>query len=153
MDVFLCASCRFFIGTSSGPVTLPPTFGVPVLYTNCCGIGFSPPLGRALVLPKLFLSRSRNELLSFSQILAKPLGWTVRIPEDGDIQLRDNSPDEIESATQEMIARLEAGDGAFDERSELQSRFDHLRGEYGNHASTPIADSFAIKHSRLLVEG
>lgn len=152
MDVFLCASCKFFIGTSSGPVTLPPSFGVPVLYTNCCGIGFSPPLGRALVIPKLFLSRKENRLLSFREILASPIGWTVRVPEDDNIELRDNSPDEIQSATEEMLGLLDEGDMAFDRRSELQSTFDQLRRKYGNHASTPIANSFAKKHRNIIVE-
>jgi len=150
MDVFLWASCRFFIGTSSGPLTVPATFGVPVLYTNSCGLGFCAALGRSLVMPKLFKSRAENRLLRFSEVLERPIGWSNRIPEDSDVELRDNSPDEIEAATDEMFALLAGGDGAFDRRSALQEQFGACRAKYGNYATTPIAHSFVSKHRELL---
>ena len=149
MDVFLWAACKFFIGTSSGPLTVPASFGVPVLYTNCCGIGHSPALGRSRVLPKLFYSRAKQRLLTVDEILAGPLGWTVRIPE-GDIELRDNSPEEILAGVEEMFALLEAGLGAFDVSTELQAEFSRRRDRYGRNASTPVANSFISKHRDLL---
>jgi putative glycosyltransferase (TIGR04372 family) len=151
MDVFLCAACKFFIGTSSGPLTLPPTFGVPVLYSNACAIGVSHDLGRSLVLPKLFFSQGEKKLLTFNQILAQPIGWTVRIPDGSGLELRDNTPEEIRDAVLEMFVRLELGPDGFNERSKLQRRFDELRFVYGGGAaSTPIADSFAVNHRNLL---
>ena len=150
MDVFLWASCKFFIGTSSGPLTVPPTFGVPVLYTNCCGIGHSPALGKALMIPKLFLERDKKRLLTFEQILARPIGWSVRIPEDDNIEIIDNSPDEIEMAANDMFALLDTSRASAFELSETQKQFEFLRRKYGNHASTPIAESFARKHCDLL---
>jgi len=150
LDVFLWASCKFFIGTSSGPISVPPSFGVPVLYTNCCGIGISPALGKSLVIPKLFSSKSEKRFLSFSEILASPLGWTVRVPEDDDIELHDNSPDEILYATDEMFSKLDAGDGAFYNLSDLQEAYDQLRRKYGNNASTPISASFVNRYRHLL---
>lgn len=149
MDVFLWAACKFFIGTSSGPLTVPASFGVPVLYTNCCGLGHSPALGRSLVLPKLFYSRSKQKLLTFREILASPLGWTVSLPK-GDIELRDNSPEEILAGVEEMFSLLDEGSKAFYTLTKLQVEFSSIRDLYGRNASTPIAQSFILKHSDLL---
>jgi len=151
MDVFLWASCRFFIGTSSGPLSVPPTFGVPVLYTNCPNIGISAALGRSLMLPKLFHSKSEQRLLTIDEILAGPLGWTVSVPGD-DIELRDNSPEEILAGVEEMFSLLEAGSDAFDGLTELQAEFSRRRDIYGRNASTPIAHSFISVHQNLLAE-
>ena len=151
MDVFLWASCRFFIGTSSGPLSVPPTFGVPVLYTNCPNIGISAALGRSLLLPKLFHSKSEQRLLTVDEILAGPLGWTVSVPGD-DIELRDNSPEEILAGVEEMFSLLEAGSDAFDALTELQAEFSRRRDRYGRNASTPIAHSFIAGHQNLLAE-
>lgn len=149
MDVFLWAACKFFIGTSSGPLTVPASFGVPVLYTNCCAMGLSPALGRSLVLPKLFYSRSKQRLLTFDEILVSPLGWTVCIP-DGDVELRDNSPEEIRAGVEEMFTLLEAGQHAFEDLTELQAEFSLLRDLFGRNASTPVAHSFIATHRELL---
>jgi putative glycosyltransferase (TIGR04372 family) len=149
MDVFLWAACKFFIGTSSGPLTVPASFGVPVLYTNCCGMGHSPALGRSLVLPKLFYSRNKQRLLTVDEILSSPLGWTVAIPGD-DVDLRDNSPEEILAGVEEMFVLLEGGSDAFDILTELQAEFSRRRDLYGRNASTPIAHSFILNHEDLL---
>jgi putative glycosyltransferase (TIGR04372 family) len=149
MDVFLWAACKFFIGTSSGPLTVPASFGVPVLYTNCCGLGHSPALGRSLVLPKLFYSWDKQRKLTVDEILASPYGWTVSLPE-GDIELLDNSPGEILAGVEEMFALLEGGPEAFYTFTELQAEFSRRRDLYGRNASTPVAHSFILNHSDLL---
>ena len=149
MDVFLWAACKFFIGTSSGPLTVPASFGVPVLYTNCCGIGFSPALGRSLMLPKLFYSKYKKSLLTVEEILAGPWGWTVVVPED-DIELRDNLPEEIQAGVEEIFSLLNAGSEAFDNLTELQLEFNRHRDHYGRNASTPISHSFITSHQNLL---
>jgi putative glycosyltransferase (TIGR04372 family) len=151
MDVFLWAACKFFIGTSSGPLTVPASFGVPVLYTNCCGMGFSPALGRSLVLPKLFYSKTCKRLLTFDEILASPLGWTVRVPGE-DIELRDNSPEEIQAGVEEMYSMLEGGPDAFEVLTELQAEFNRRRDSFGRNASTQISQSFIASHKGLLAE-
>jgi putative glycosyltransferase (TIGR04372 family) len=149
MDVFLWAACEFFIGTSSGPLTVPASFGVPVLYTNCPHIGCSAALGRSLLLPKLFYSKSEQRLLTIDEILAGPLGWTVSVPLEG-IELRDNTPEEILAGVEEMFSLLKEGAEAFDNLTELQTEFSRRRDRFGRNASTPIADSFIFSHRDLL---
>jgi putative glycosyltransferase (TIGR04372 family) len=151
MDVFLWASCRFFIGTSSGPLSVPPTFGRPVLYTNACGIGINANFPNALMLPKLFWSKEKNRLLTFQEMLDGPMGWTVSRVLDGiDGELVDNSPSEIESAVVEMLDKLEKSFGKHNDLSDLQKRFNSLRMRYGDTGQMAIAETFAQRHSDLL---
>jgi hypothetical protein len=77
------------------------------------------------------------------------LGWTVRLPE-GDIDLIDNSPQEILAAVEEMFTLLEGGSEAFYTFTELQAEFSRRRNLYGRNASTPIAHSFILNHRDLL---
>lgn len=151
MDVYLWASCRFFIGTSSGPLSVPPTFGRPVLYTNACSLGTSPNFRNSLMIPKLFWSERKNALLTFREVLEGPYGWTV-LPEydDGQTRLVSNSPEEILAAVDEMLVTL-TDPALHADHTENQAAFDRLRAPYKSTSQARIADSFVKLHRNLLV--
>lgn len=149
MDVFLWASCRFFVGTSSGPLTVPPTFGRPVLYTNCPAIGINPYLPNSLMLPKLYLDNTKKQLFSFREMLSSSLGWTVASSFEGiDCTILDNSEDEIEMAVIEMMEASEINKPLV--LSGLQNRFNEIRNEYGDTGQITISRSFIEKYDYLL---
>jgi putative glycosyltransferase (TIGR04372 family) len=150
MDVFLWAACKFFIGTSSGPLTVPPTFGKPVLYTNACSLGTSPNLRNSLMIPKLFRSKRRGVLLTFKEMLEGPYGWTV-LPsyDDGDTELVSNSPDEIVAAVDELMAHME-NPAEFAKNGAYQSEFDRVRAPYRKTSQARIAECFARTHADLI---
>ena len=153
MDVFLWASCRFFIGTSSGPVGVPPTFGTPILHTNGSCIGLDPDLPNSLFLPKLFWSKEKNRLFTFKEILDGPLAWSgaSRIHDGVDFDLIDNTPEEIELAVVEMLDNLESPTSKRKELSNLQQQFNELRKQYGDTTGQQtISETFIQKHSDLL---
>lgn len=148
MDVFLWATCRFFVGSSSGPLSVPPTFGRPVLYTNCPCIGINPFLKNSIMIPKLYFSHSYNRYLSFREMLESKSGWTVSsLLNDIDCTMVDNSPEDISDAVIEM---LELKEGKATQLSNSQSAFDELRGEYGPTGKCTIANSFIKKYHYLL---
>ena len=150
MDVFLWASCRFLIGSSSGPLGVPPTFGIPVLYTNCPHIGINLHLPQSLVLPKLYYSNTEKRFFTFREMLDSALGWTVARVFDGiDCTITDNTPEEIEAAVLEMLEAEEMPE-TYNQLSELQSKFNSLRKEYGNLGQVTISESFARKHHSLI---
>ena len=150
MDVFIWASCRFFIGTSSGPVTAPPTFGKPILYTNATNMGLNPNFPSSLMLPKLFWSRRDNRYLTFKEMLDGPMAWTVAKSFEGvDGEFADNTPDEIKAAVIEMLDRLESSSNQ-DRLSELQQKFNDLRRYYGESGQMTISNTFAETHRDLL---
>jgi putative glycosyltransferase (TIGR04372 family) len=150
MDVYLWASCRFFIGTSSGPASAPPTFGRPLLYTNACSIGHSPNLRHSLMIPKLLWSNKKKRLLTFREMLEGPYAWTVRPEFDrGETQLVENSPAEISAAVVEMLDRLEYPERYLQD-TENQRRFNQIREPAKSTAQIRIADSFVGAHLDLL---
>ena len=152
MDVFLWASCRFLIGTGSGPLSVPPTFGRPVLYTNCSHIGLNVNFSNSLLLPKLFWSNKYNRLFTFRELLKSPMGWTFsrNFPGCGDCTIIDNSPEEIEAAVGEMLELTEKLTNWNDYLSDLQTKFNIVRNEYGDTGQMVISNTFINKYSELL---
>lgn len=150
MDVFLWASCQFHIGTASGPQSVPPTFGRPVLYTNCPAIGIVEDYSNSLMLPKLYWSNTENRFFTFREMLDSPIGWTVSRIFDGiDCNIIDNSPEEIEMAVLEMLDKIKQPEDD-DLLSDLQIKFNTLRSEYGDTGGMTISETFIQKHSELL---
>ena len=152
MDVFLWASCRFFIGTSSGPATVPPSFGTPILHTNACAIAIDHFVPDSLFLPKLFWSNDKNRFFTFKEMFDGPMAWSVsRIYDGVDFDLIDNTPEEIELAVVEMLDNLESPTLKRKELSNLQQQFNELRKQYGDTTGQmTICETFIQKHSDLL---
>lgn len=68
LDLFLMATCRFYIGTTSGLMHVPHCFGKKTLITNYTFVFGPPPLGaESLFLPKIVLLNGNK--LTFSQMM------------------------------------------------------------------------------------
>jgi len=152
MDVFLWASCCFFIGTASGPLSVPPTFGVPVLYTNAPALGIVPSMSNnSMFIPKLYWSERENRLLTFTEMLSSPAGWSVSsdFSKLGLKQL-DNTPEELNDAVLEMFTRVEGNNILNNEDILLHEKFSKIRKKIEYFNDLPIASSFLRKHKILL---
>jgi putative glycosyltransferase (TIGR04372 family) len=118
-DLYFIAESSFFIGMLSGPCSIAHSFWIPMLYTNtyyCYGqCGYD----RGLMIHKKYFSSQLNRYLSYHEILFSPLINYNNMEqfEIAGIELHENSPEEILTATMEMEARL--GD-----RYEANSGFD-----------------------------
>ncbi|WP_445775344.1 TIGR04372 family glycosyltransferase, partial [Shewanella sp.] len=150
MDVFLWASCRFFVGTSSGPLSVPPTFGRPVIHTNACAVGNAHGFRNSVMLPKLLWSEERGGFLNFSDMFKAPYGWTVLPQYDsGRTKFVSNTPQEIVSAVNEMLDDLD-GIRPLASDQKMQEAFEAIREPYKVTSRLKVADSFLHSHIELL---
>lgn len=142
LDVYLWATCRFFVGTGSGPIHIPGTFGVPVLMTNTSAVGmFVPYSTGAMMITKHMIDMSTTRELNIGEALARGVGWnwSADFSRHG-VRLEDNSASEIRDAVVDMF---DAVDGKRPSHTAGQTRFDEMRRSAGSAITTPCAPSFA----------
>ena len=109
MDVFLGATSKFCLGTSSGYFRIPRFFGVPVILADCSNLSqyFS------LKSKDLFISRpikdlNSNKLVNFKKLLLPPYLYFTSDKEykKNNLSVIANTEDEILETTSEMIRKV-----------------------------------------------
>ncbi|QAZ69643.1 TIGR04372 family glycosyltransferase [Solidesulfovibrio carbinolicus] len=156
MDIYLSATCRFFVGSGSGLQEVPVIFRVPCLLIN----GFQFELLQAcspqnILLPQLIRDNELGRILRVDEVLALGLGdWGVeRFAESTRYRALRNTPEEIREAAVEMHRRLEGtwveepGDAA------LQKRFWGLftPSVYNSCFVARIGADFLRRHAPVLL--
>jgi len=153
LDVFLGASCRFFLGSSSGLFLVATAFGRPTALANLAPMGCAFPQGGAAIgIPKLV--RRGGTILPFRAVLGSDAG-VLRYADafaGRGLEHVDSTPDEIRDLAIEMLDRLDGrrADDAGD--AERQARFRALfRPEHYSHgALSRVGSAFLRKHADLL---
>lgn len=155
MDIFLCASCGFLLGSSSGLYNVANIFGVPCAVANQAPMSVVLPYGpRDIGIPKLLWSLKEQRYLSFKEVLNSPIGnfrYTPLYTEAG-VQVIDNSPDDIRDLALEMLERTEGTLTYTAEDERLQERFKSLMkpGHYSYKATSRVGRDFLRKYAMLL---
>ena len=153
MDVFLCASCRFYLGCNSGLSVVPTVFGVPAVRTNAAPLSavnaFRPG---DIAIPKLV--RRGDRILSFPEVLSSDIGSYFldhAFARDG-LTLVENDPDDIRGCALEMLATLDGTIEYTREDERLQHAFRCLiephHYSYGGVAR--VGRDFLRRYSSLL---
>jgi len=145
MDVFLCTSCRFFLGSASGLACVPLVFGVPSAITNTWPVSGRPPSNQDLFIPKLAWSEVENRYLTFEEALAPRFFFNLnsQLLYSWGIKVVDNTPEEINDLVLEMLDRLEGKCHYTAEDEVLQQQFNSLPTPYGPSAfNSRIGRSF-----------
>ena len=157
MDIFLANQCKFYICTDSGISIVPQCFRKPIVFVNF------PSIRRiylhnleSIVILKNFYSKSKKRLLSFKEVvqmenIVGDFGTKKFKDNYNDIEIIENSPEEIDDAAQEMNQRLE---GSWVEKSEdinLQNQFWRINrmGPYKSDKLL-IGTKFLKKYKELL---
>ena len=112
MDVFLCGGCRFYVGVASGISHVPTTFGVPCVLSNWLSNALPVYSGMDMFVPKMLRHIDGEQLLPFDEYLdpdTRLLSYSGQKLEDHDLEVVDNTPDELLSVVVEMINQLDAG--------------------------------------------
>jgi putative glycosyltransferase (TIGR04372 family) len=153
MDVFLCAACRFFIGTQSGLGHVPTTFGVPSVITNWMSHLTPPWGGQNLFIPKRFWSARENRYLTFGEIIQSGLGFaqlSLCFTRQG-VRVEDNSPEDIKDVVEEMLDRFDGSTRYRDADKALEEEFNRLAKAQGVIVSSPIGRAYLRKYSKELL--
>jgi putative glycosyltransferase (TIGR04372 family) len=154
MDVFLLGSCRFFIGTSSGPAYVPPLFGIPCVLTNWVPTGQRPFNSRDIYIPKLYQAGSPRRPLSFAQMMAPPIGYAPRYVHAEALGLITvpNTAEEICEVVSEMLDRLDCRLSYAQSDDALQAAFDAVAETNLCIGNARIGRNFIQRHQKLLLQ-
>jgi putative glycosyltransferase (TIGR04372 family) len=105
LDSLLIENARFFVGTTSGPISIARMFSTPSLITNMTNIAPYCCRGyKTYYMPKIFYRGNRP--LSLSETLNSPVAWgdiREKFLLESEITYRDNSAEEIIDGFQFMI--------------------------------------------------
>jgi putative glycosyltransferase (TIGR04372 family) len=152
MDLFLCGTCRFYIGTSSGLAYVPNLFGTPSVFTNWFPTGTRPLNGGDIYIPKMHWYDLDGEFAPFAESLAPPLGHIhveASLRALG-VALRENTREDLRDVVVEMLDRVENRAAYTADDDQLQARFDVVARNSRCFGNARIGRDFLRKHRRLL---
>lgn len=155
MDVYLSASCKFFLGSASGLSWVADVFG------RSCGVANQAPLSSVLAygrndvaIPKLIWSESEGRLLTFREILGSNVGnfRFSALYEEHHIRTVENTLEDIRDLALEMLECSEGRVVYTPEDEALQRRIKDLMrpGHYGYGGINRIGRDFLRKYVHLL---
>jgi putative glycosyltransferase (TIGR04372 family) len=109
LHLYALSHAKFFIGTTSGPTTIPPLFRVPSLITNAVVLGITTLnfSTQTIYTPKIMLRGERK--ISLNEMVNSSLGF-ANAPsylKSKNIQYKPNSPIQILNGVKEIIQILE----------------------------------------------
>jgi putative glycosyltransferase (TIGR04372 family) len=152
MDVFLAASARFCVGTSSGMLNVASVFGVPIATANFFPFGESAHTARDVLVPKLCRELSTGRVLSFEECLAMPLALTYDAVHFQSLGLEtiDNDAEDVRDLTLEMLARADGEWPYTDDDEALQKRWKDLcRPHSTGDVGCRVGRGFLRRHRNL----
>jgi len=155
MDLFLCASCRFLLGSVSGLCHLCNVFGVPTATANRSHYAGILPYGVSDIgIPKLIWSERLGRYLTFKEILESPVSNFMfdHLFIETNLHPLQNSPEDIKDLAVEMLERAEGRAIYAPEDELLQQRFKALmnKSHYSFGAISRIGRDFLRKYSYLI---
>ncbi len=149
MDIFLLARSRFVLGSASGPIFVPPLYGVPCVLTNWWPPGMRPWHASDIYIPKRAKRSADGTYLTLSESLREPVSYCHSqryLAAHAGIIVEDNDSNTIRDAVAEMLAQFEP-DAVFDaDVAELRERADGIYQAHGHCGAARLARGFLQRH-------
>ena len=125
LDIYLGSKCLMAVYSESGISVIPEVFNRPIVYVNWPALNFSCFNSDSLVIPKSFFQKKKNRFLSFSEILELNLEANFRSEylKEKEIDLIENTPEEICNAVSENYKRIKGNWKNDKEAEKLQKDF------------------------------
>jgi len=131
LDIYFSARCRFILCSDTGISFPAEVFKRPLVYVNWTSTLRVPVYAKyGLVIFKKFFLKNKNRYMSFSEIMSLEFGGknTNEIFSELNLELIENTPEEIHTVTIEMDERLKGTWQTTPEDEKLQERFWALFG-------------------------
>jgi len=154
MDIFLLARSRFVLGSASGPVFVPPLYGVPSVLTNWWPPGMRPWHASDIYIPKLAKRVADGTYLTLSEMLREPVSYCHSpryLGERHGLGVEDNAADIIHDAVVEMFTRFEDGASSDAELEDLRTRADRIYQSHGHIGMAQPSRCFLRRYRDLIV--
>lgn len=126
MDIYLGGNCQFFISGVAGLDAVPIIFRRPVVWVNFVPFIYLPTFSAQYMgITKHHYVAQQDRELSLKEIFSHKAGFFERTADyqSGNIQLIENSPEEIRDVAIEMAERLNHTWKPLEDDDELQKRF------------------------------
>jgi putative glycosyltransferase (TIGR04372 family) len=151
LDVLLCATCRFFVGTNSGFSLIPPLFGKRCALTNWSPLAIPNWFPDDVYIPKLVRNRVTGDLLTLEEMFSSPAGWSQFARDfEQEVEILENSSDDILAAVRELHEDL-CGTLSLTPADKARiRRFNGLAADHGSYPGSRIGAKFLETHQELL---
>jgi putative glycosyltransferase (TIGR04372 family) len=151
-DVFLMASCRFLLGTTSGPVVVSEVFGVPVGAADYFPIGGLLHTPKDVIIPRPYREKATGRMLYFEEYLKMPLAYTYDSNHFASYGLEalPSEPEDILDLAIEMLERTE-GKWPYDAEDEkLNARWHEIARPFTlGQVGCRVGRGFLRRHRHL----
>jgi putative glycosyltransferase (TIGR04372 family) len=154
MDIFLAATCKFFLGCNSGAYTIATVFGKPSAIIGIAPLTAMPFGINDFGIPMLYKSAKTNQIISFKEIMESPLS-NYRLTEEYEkagISLIKTTSEDILDLTIEQLKRVQ-GKYTINQGCELrEAQFKSMLkpGHYCYGAASRVGNAFLAKHQYFL---
>ena len=153
MDIFLAATCRFFVGNTSGLFLVSTAFGVPSALTNMIPYDVQGFLPSDLNIFKLIRDKKTKRTLTYREILSTQSSSyrATGLFEESSLEIIDNTQEEIQELVVEMIDRLcnEFQENEIDIHFRGQLRSLIKPSHYCYLSKSRIATTFIRRHPQI----
>tara|TARA_Y100000590_G_scaffold373595_1_gene437482 strand:- start:421 stop:1827 length:1407 start_codon:yes stop_codon:yes gene_type:complete len=157
MDVFLAATCKFCLGTSSGFYAISMMFNIPVLVTNFLPIiTYFSLTNKDMFLPKILKNKTNNSSLTIKEMFDPSISLlNGNHLKNNNIEFINNTEDDLEKATIEMLEKTIKKN--FDNKDKYLNQFksiiERYSIKYGGNKLIAYADTSInfLKKNNFLV--
>jgi putative glycosyltransferase (TIGR04372 family) len=131
MDIWFSATCKFFLGNTSGPMLIPFVFGRPRLLMNYIGGAclYGHPFD--FYVPKLLYSQRMNRHLSLEESIRIESHRAQDYEKNG-VEVIENTAEDILDAVREMVHRIEGSICLTEDMRMLQAEYRKAMQEVEN---------------------
>lgn len=154
LDIFLSATCTFFISNGSGLDGIAKMFRRPIVYVNLAPLAYiRSENSYDMILPKLLKNTADTRLLTIGELMAGPGAWhETRQYKKAGLVYVDNTLSEIRDALLEMEERVRGTWRESEEDAQAIKRFwSHFKPDESNGIfRARIASSFLHRYPQLL---